>query len=184
MSATHRLQPRALVLAGALAALGLILTSPVGANGRVARLITQQAGPYEVALGSIPDRPVVGALHMTMTVSESAAQALVLDADITVVGTGPDAEASEIGPLRAQNSPTNPAFYDISTTVDRVGIWSFNVSVDAGAGVGQTEFAIDVQTANPLFKILTWITVVGFLALVAMGVMPVLRQRRRRGRRT
>ena len=183
MTAVHKLISRALAPVGALMALGLILASSADANGRVARLITQQAGPYEVALGTIPNRPVVGVLHMTMTISDSSTDTPVLNADVTVVGTGPNVQAAEIGPLKAQNNPTDPVFYDISTTVDRAGIWSFNISVDADAGEGQTEFAIDVQTANPLVKILTWATVVVFLALVALGVMPALRQRRRRGKR-
>ena len=182
MSVVHMLLSRALVTVSALVVLGLILISPTEANGRVTGLITQQAGPYEIALGTIPDRPVVGALHMTMTISDSSTQTPVLDADISVVGTGPGATEIELGPLRAQNNPTDPAFYDVNTTVDRVGIWSFNVSVDADAGEGQTDFVIDVQTANLLVKIMTWAWVAVFLAIVGLAVIPVIRQRRRRGR--
>ena len=38
--------------------------------------------------------------------------------------TGPDSTAPEIGPLAAATNLTGPAFYDINTSVDRVGVWS------------------------------------------------------------
>lgn len=160
----------------------LVLPAAANANGRVAKFITQVAGPYEIALGTIPDTPVVGNLHLTMTVTDTLSNTLVLDAEVTVTGTGPEGNGVEIGPLVAQNNPTSPAFYDITTSVDRIGIWTLTVSVSSDLGDASTDFALKVQTRNPISRVLTWVTVLVFLALVGLGLLPFLRQRGRRRR--
>ena len=58
------------------------LPANVSANGRAGQFVRQVAGPYEIALGTILDSPVVGALHLTMTIrkriSETGHQSLHL----------------------------------------------------------------------------------------------------------
>ena len=170
----------AVAWASALAALTLILTATVSANGRVGQFVRQAAGPYEIALGTIPDSPVVGELHLTMTVRDTTAESFVLDAEIKVSGVGPDGDAVEIGPLDARNSPTSLDFYEVNTTVDRVGTWTFTVSVTGAAGEGSTDFLIGVRTASLVYRVFTWVTVMMFFALVALGLVPYLRRRWRR----
>ena len=89
---------RALIPFSILAALALVWAGLASgfppqahANGRVAELQKKQAGPYEIALGTIPGTPIVGTLHMTMTVSDLASGAFLLDARVTATGTGPGA---------------------------------------------------------------------------------------------
>jgi hypothetical protein len=168
----------ALVWAGVLVG----LPSTAHANGRVTELQKKQAGPYEIALGTIPATPIVGTLHLTMTVSDRASGAFLLDARVSVTGTGPGGQVPEIGPLEAENNPISPNFYDASTVVDRVGVWTFTVSIGGDLGEASTDFTLSVETPNPLFRALTWITVVVFFALVGLGLLPLIRQRSRRKR--
>lgn len=153
------------------------------ANGRVGEFVTRVAGPYEIALGTIPDPPVVGSLHLTMTVADSTSRVPILDADVTVTGSGPVSDAVEIGPLETQRSPTTPLFYDVSTSVDRVGTWIFTVSVVGDLGEAATDFALKVETANPAYRVVTWVTIVAFFAVLGLGLLPLLRKRGKRGKR-
>ena len=169
----------ALVWAGVL----IGLPSTAHANGRVTELQKKQAGPYEIALGTIPGTPIVGNLHLTMTVADRASGAFLLDARVSVTGSGPGGQVPEIGPLEAENNPISPNFYDINTTVDRVGFWTFTVSISGDLGEASTDFTLNVETPNPFLRALTWLTVVVFFALVGLGLLPFIRQRGRRRRR-
>ena len=167
------------VTAMALAFLAAIMSLPsdARANGRVAEFVRQVAGPYEIALGTVPNQPVVGALHMTMTVTEVSSEKLVLDGEVVVTGVGPEpepgVEAVDVGPIEAQVN-------DVNTSVDRAGAWTFEVDVTAGPGDASTEFAIEVKKASGAFRLLTWVTVLVFFALVGLGLLPMIRERGRR----
>jgi hypothetical protein len=154
------------------------------ANGAAGRLIRQVAGPYEIALGTIPGRPVVGSLHLTMTVADASSKTSILDADVTVTGRGPQKDAPDIGPLKAESFGGDPRFYDLTTSVDRVGMWTFTVRVISDLGEASADFAIEVREPNPISSLFTWVTVILFVALAALGLLPYLRQRGRRRKQT
>lgn len=166
------------------ATLMALLSADAHANGRVVDFIRQIAGPYEIAVGTIPAPPVVGSLHLTMNISDVTGDAptLVPDADVTVTGVGPSADSSPIGPLTATRSPTEIGFYDVNATVNKIGFWTFTVEVDSDLGAASSDFVIEVKTSNPFFRVFTWVTVVVFLAVIGLGVIPFIRQRARRKR--
>ena len=171
-----------MIFAASLAAV-LVATQALSvthANGRVTRFINRTAGPYEIAMGTIPDTPIVGSLHLTMTIEEASSGEPVLDAEVTVTGRGPDTEVVELGPLTAQGNPVDPLFYDISTSVDRVGMWTFTVVVRADLGEGSADYLLKVEKPGVLTRYLTWVTVIVFFAVVALGLLPYLRERGRR----
>jgi len=182
MTIRHRQKLQASRCFLALMILGVVAAAPTAlyGNGRVGQLVTQVAGPYEISLGTIPDKPVVGLLHLTLTVADASSKTPLLDARITVEGRGPEQDTSEIGPLSALNSVKDPAFYDISTSVDRVGIWTFTVSVSGDLGDASTEYSVRVRESSPLYGIFTWVTVVLFISVIGLGILPSLRARRRR----
>ena len=180
-------RPRRKLIAGWLLALTAmaVMAMPPGAahaNSRVGELVRRTAGPYEIALGTIPDRPVVGLLHATMTVADLSSGRFVLDADVTVTGRGPEGEAIEIGPLEVRNNPTDSTFYEVNARVDRVGTWTFTVSVSSDLGQASADFAIKVRTESPIFKLLTWVTAAVFFALVGLGLLPYIRGKSKRCR--
>ncbi len=167
----------------ALAAVLATAQPSAHANGRALRFITQTAGPYQIAAGTIPSPPVVGFMHLTMEITDKDAKTPVLGADVIVTGTGPGENKPAIGPMQAAVSPTDIGFYDINTNVDEVGPWTFNVAISGQLGQAESDFVIEVETANPLVRVFTWVTIVVFLAVVGLGLLPLIRQRARRRER-
>ena len=52
------------------------------ANGRVVEFDRQEAGPYEIAFGKIPGSPRVGALFLSIIVTDTASATPVTGADV------------------------------------------------------------------------------------------------------
>jgi hypothetical protein len=172
-----------LFLATAAAAVMLVFLSPgkAEANGQVRRFVDQDAGPYVISLGTLPQTPVLGRLHMTMTVVERSSGVFITDAQVTVTGMGPGEEAVEMGPLVASNNSSDPTFYDISTTVDREGTWVFTVGVTSDLGQAATEFAIEVTKASTFMGMVTILALLAFLTVLGLSVRVFLRQQARGG---
>ncbi len=168
----------ALVLALLVAALAA--PSEAHANGRIIEFQRQTVGPYEIALGTIPTPPRVGVLHLSVTLTDVAAQIPVVDAAVTLTGSGPGDPPAAAGPVEAENRPSDLIFYDASATVETPGEWSFTVEVDSGLGPASADFTLEVVESSPLVELFTWVTVTMFFALVGLGLFPLLRNRLRR----
>ncbi len=171
------------LISGWIAILVLVAVSAVAvANGRVQVFDKRVGGPYEIAVGTIPGTPVVGALHFTIKVTDVATGVSVLRPEIIVTGTGPVSDAVEIGPIAATSDPANPVFNDVVTHVDRVGAWVFSVSVNGDLGEGSAEFPIEVRNSNPLIGIVTLVALLAFLGFLGFSVRIFMRERSK-GRR-
>ena len=169
----------------AAVAFALAVALPVAhayANGRVLEFQMQTAGPYEIGLGTIPSPPTVGALHLSITVTDVERDAPVLDAVVTVTGTGPGEDAPTAGPLEASNSPTDPVYYEATAPVESLGAWTFMVTVDGEPGRATASFVLEVVELNPILQVITWVTVVLFFALIGLGLFPFVRDRLRKSR--
>lgn len=165
-----------------LAALGAMIAPSVAhANGRIISYERQTAGPYEIALGTIPESPSVGNLHLSLTVGalSSDAPVPVLDAVVTVVGSGPDALQTEIGPVAVGNSVREPRFYEANVGVDRVGVWTFDIMVASDLGEASATFEVRVQEISLLPGFLTLVVLVALLLILGLSVRSYLRQQRR-----
>ena len=165
-----RLFIAALLLASVSAAV-VALPERAKANGRVGEFVRQVAGPYEIALGTIPARPVVGKLHLTLTVADMSSGAYILDAGVTVSGKGPEQDVV-IGPLKAWNNVRDPAFYDLT------------VSVSGDLGDASADFPVEVRKASLLGGYVTWLTLLALLAVLGLSIRLYIQQRgrSRRGR--
>ena len=158
----------------------LISAAPqASANGRVLRFETQQAGPYRVSLGTIPDTPVVGNIHLTVTVRESSTDEYVLDARVAVVGEGPGGDPAGIGPLVADRNLREPTYYEINTSVDELGPWEFTVLVEAAPGVAEATFTLEVVEASPLGGIAILVVLLGLVTVLGLSARAYFRQRKR-----
>ena len=164
------------------AAIAAVQAETAFANGRVVRFDRQVAGPYEVALGTIPDSPTLGALHMTLTVTDTKRQAYLLDAAVVVEGTGPESGAT-IGPLTAEKNLDDPRFYDVNTVVDVEGLWTVTVRVDASLGEAVAEFPIEVRSPSPIAGVATLVVLLAFLTILGISLRAYLGERRGRKRR-
>ena len=161
----------------------LLSAGEVEANGQVRRFMDQDAGPYTISLGTLPQTPVLGSLHLTMTVVERSSGAFIMDAQVTVTGRGPGEEAVEMGPLVASNNSIDPTFYDTNTTVEREGTWVFTVGVTSDLGQAAAEFAVEVTRASPVTGIVTILGLLAFLTVLGLSVRVFLRQQTRGGGR-
>ena len=156
----------------------IVAAPQVWANGRVLRFETQQAGPYRVSLGTIPDTPVVGNIHLTVTVWDSAKDEYVLDARVAVIGESPGDDPIEIGPLVADRNLREPTYYEINTSVDEVGRWEFTVRVEAAPGAAETTFTLEVVEASPLGGIAILAVLLGLVTVLGLSARAYFRQRR------
>jgi hypothetical protein len=170
------------LVALAAAAATAVQAETAFANGRVVRFDRQVAGPYEVALGTIPDSPTLGALHMTLTVADTKTQAYLLDAAVVVEGTGPEPGAT-IGPFTAEKNLDDPRFYDVNTVVDVEGAWTVTVRVDASLGEAVAEFPIEVRSASPIAGVATLVVLLAFLTILGISLRAYLRERQGRKKR-
>lgn len=157
------------------------------ANGRVVEFDRQEAGPYEIAFGKIPGSPRVGALFLSIIVTDAASATPVTGADVLVSGRGPGAAEVEVGPLAVAPDPdaaNYPGYYDTTEpiTLDRAGLWLFAVEVDSAAGgKARAEFSLEATEPNPITGIVTLLALAAFAAVVALAIRMYLRERRRRG---
>lgn len=151
------------------------------ANGSVVNFVTKTAGPYEVSLGTSPPSPSVGNLHLALYINETETGALVTDAVVIVTGTGPEAAAPEIGPLQAVHMTGDTRYYDINTSVDREGTWTFVLDVNGPAGQGSVEYQIDVVKSNPVVAILTVLFLVVLVAIIAFAFRSYFGKRKAAG---
>ncbi|MDP6065091.1 MAG: hypothetical protein QGI49_09915 [SAR202 cluster bacterium] len=166
-------------MSGLAASVALLLVSvPAFANGRVQNFVTQSAGPYTLAIGTIPETPVVGNLHLTISVADESTGAYVLDAEVSVTGAGPRSEVPDLGPIVAEKNPLDPTFYDINTFADRVGAWKFTIDVSGELGDASTEIEIEVTSISPIAGILTIVGLVAFLLVLGLSVRVFLKQQR------
>lgn len=156
------------VLILAIVLIGMIaVTYVVQANGRVAKFQNQSLGPYLVSLGTIPEQPIVGNLHLTLTLVEIETQDFILDALITASGKGAAINSKNIGPINAVKNFGDPRYYDINTSVNTTGTWTFDVGIKADAGEINTVFQLEVieRSNSPailaLFVLLLLVTILG-----------------------
>ena len=169
-------------LASVLLAAAVLLVAAaqqVSANGRVLSFDRQQAGPYRVSLGTIPNTPVVGNIHLTVTVEDSATDEYVLDASVVVIGEGPGDNPIELGPIVADRSLREPTYYEVNTSVDALGQWDFTVLIDAVPGQAETTFTLEVVEANPLGGIAILAVLLGLVTVLGLSVRAYFRQRKR-----
>ena len=178
MSRSLRIALPALAAAAALA----IQINMAFGNGRVIRFDRQIAGPYEVALGTVPDSPSVGALHITLTIADVSTQEYLLDAVVVVEGAGPESGAA-IGPFRAEKNLDDPRFYDVNTAVDVEGGWLVTVRIDASLGEAVAEFPIEVRSSSPIAGVATLLVLLAFLTILGLSLRAYLGERRGRRRR-
>lgn len=177
---------RRLVLATCLlTAAFTAMPSAVQANGQVIEFVRKTAGPYEIALGTSPSTPTLGALHLTMTVADASSKRLIPNAVVTVTGKGPgvgQGGVAQLGPLFAQSTPAFPNFYDVNTTVDSVGTWTFTVAVSSRLGDASADFPIKVGKSSIIPGVVALASLLVFVIIVGLSVRMYFSERgRRRG---
>ncbi len=105
------------------------------AHGDGTEIFQQADGPFVIALRILPLQPLVGQLHVTITVDLLETGEPVEDARIRVTGRIRNGDASALF-SPALNIPTERRYYDANFDIDDDGTWDFEVEVVADAGEG------------------------------------------------
>ena len=181
------------LLAVAAVATTLFTAPSAQANGRVIEWDSRTAGTYRIGFGKIPRSPVVGNFYLSILITDAASTTPVLGAEVVVSAIGPLAEGEadpmsdqpEIGPIVVNPDPdpqNYPGYYDTEQPIvlDRPGMWTFTVSVDRPeADEATAEFQVEVITPNPITGIITLVTLLAFIIVVALAIRMYIRERRR-----
>ena len=156
----------------------LVGLRPALAHERAVEIFRGQDGQFEVVMAALPEKPVVGIVHFSITPVDAASGTVISDADVTLtVSRGPGKR-----PIlaRAVNTPAAPQYYDANITFVSSGEWTAVVEVrsDAlGEATVETSFNIDERripaSSSGAFVLL------GILVLFAGGVTYLWRSSRR-----
>lgn len=105
------------------------------AHGDGTEIFRQADGPFEIAVRILPLQPLVGQLHVTVTVDLLETGERVEDARVRVTGRFRDGEAeAQFSP--GLNLPTERRYYDANFEIEDDGLWEFEVEVVTDAGEG------------------------------------------------
>lgn len=166
----------------AILVLALFSTS-VSANGRVTRFDLLSADPFLISVGTIPETPVAGNLHLTMKVMEKSTSTFVIDAMVIVSGTGPSERATGVGPIVATNNSLDPTFYDVNFSVDEIGKWVFTISIEADPGEADVIFEIEVVESSPVPGIIALAVLITLVTILGLSIRAfVVEQKKNRSK--
>ena len=185
LPATPRVQRKRKLLLLLLLAVFLIGPRPAIAHERAVEIFRGQDGRFEVVIAALPERPVVGTVHFSITPVDAASGAVIPDADVTLtVRRGPEERPIK---ARAVNTPTAPQYYDANITFASSGEWTAVIEVRSdtlGEATVETNFRIDDRRIPPSSS--GAFVLLGILVLFAGGVTYLWwssrRERRRLGR--
>jgi hypothetical protein len=126
--------PRLTSLAGALflvlaIALAVLPTGHAWANGGGADIVRERAGPYEVVVAILPEKPLVGSVHFSITPIDASTQQVVPNAEIVLVAN--DERGRPTYQSRALSLPHAPRFYEANILFESTGTWTIEVSIDS-----------------------------------------------------
>ncbi|MDA1256830.1 MAG: hypothetical protein O3C10_03185 [Chloroflexi bacterium] len=130
-------RPRLLVASAIALLAALFATVPdnAGAHGDGTEIFRQVDGPFVIAVRILPLQPLVGQLHLTITVDLLETGEPVEDARIRVTGRIQEGGATPLF-SPALNIPTERKYYDANFDIEDDGIWNFEVEVSSDAGEG------------------------------------------------
>ena len=182
LTTTPRVRWQLKLLLPLLLAVFLIGLRPALAHERAVEIFRGQDGRFEVVIAALPEKPVVGTVHFSITPVDAASGALIRDADVTLTVRRGSGER----PIqaRAVNTPAAPQYYDANITFASSGEWTAIVEVRSdslGEATVETGFRIDDRRIPPSSS--GAFVLLGILVLFAGGATYLWRSSRRERRR-
>jgi hypothetical protein len=156
---------------------------PALGHERAVEIFREVDGQFEIVVAALPENPVVGTVHFSVTPMEAATGAVASDANVTLtVRRGPDQRPIV---ARAVNTPAAPQFYDANVTFATAGDWSMTVDVQSdelGEATVEVLLRVDDQRITP--NSAAGYVFLGVVALLVGGAVHLwLSSRRARARR-
>ena len=140
---------------------------PLSANGGTLEIFRGRGGSYEVVVGILPERPVVGTVHFSITPLDVSSSLPVTDAQILIIASDPRGEPTY--QTRALNTPDSPQYYEANITFESPGRWELLVEVQSDQ-LGETTVTVPLELGEPPFTPSAAGAVVFFvLVLVLIG---------------
>ena len=121
------------------------------ANGDTVEIFRGRGGPYEIAVGILPEEPVVGTVHFSVTPRDAETAQPVTDARVAIVAL--DQHGEPTYQARAVNTPASPAYYDTNVTFEAPGEWTLQVDVHSeklGDGTVMVPLHVGEQSLPPV----------------------------------
>ena len=115
-------------------------------NGESFEIYEGRAGAYTITVGVLPEDTAVGAVHFSVTISDTETSRPITDAEVTLVALN-DA-GREVYQARALNTPVQPVYYDANITFESAGAWTIRVDVDSH-DLGQASVDVPLQVREP-----------------------------------
>ncbi|MEE8363683.1 MAG: hypothetical protein V3S18_06405 [Dehalococcoidia bacterium] len=113
----------------------------VSAHGDGTEIAREEAGPFIVGFRILPLQPLVGRLHVTVTIEDTLTGAPVVDARVEMTARPRAAGAAALF-SPALNSPAEPRFYDANFEIEDSGLWDFEVVVAHERGGGNLDVPV------------------------------------------
>ena len=119
-------------LAGALflvlaITLALLPGGRASANGDTVEIVRERAGPYEVVVAILPEKPAVGSVHFSITLLDASTMSVVPDAEIVLVAN--DERGRPTYQSRVLNLPHDPDYYDANILFESAGTWTIELRI-------------------------------------------------------
>ena len=127
-----------------LGPLALLPVADADAHGNVVEIVRERAGPYEVVVAILPERPAVGTVHFSITPLNASNGELVTEAKIVLVAS--DTAGEPVYQSRAVNLPHTPHFYDANIKFESPGTWTIEISLEnESVGDARLSFLLEVE---------------------------------------
>ena len=141
------LRPQGRALLALLFALTLFFsvsgTGTARAHNEGTEIFREVDGPFVIAVRILPLQPLVGRLHLTVTVDLLETGEPVEDARVRVTARHREGEAdSQFSP--ALNIPTERQFYDANFDLEDPGVWDVEVVVESDVGEGSVGAPVSI----------------------------------------
>ena len=116
----------------------------LSANGGTVEIYRGQEGLYQIIVGVLPEKPVVGSVHFSVTPLEAATSDLVPDAEVLIVAVNP--EGVDTYQALALNTPSSPRYHDANITFEQVGMWTIRIELQSPSlGREAVTIPLDIQ---------------------------------------
>ena len=113
-------------IAASLLLYALLPSSTVEAHGD--EIVRERAGPYEVVVAILPERPAIGTVHFSITPLDASDGQLVTQAKIWL--TAHDEKGDPVYAARAVNLPATPRYYDTNVKFEEAGTWTIELTLE------------------------------------------------------
>ena len=120
----------------------LLSSSTVEAHGN--EVLREKAGPYEVVVAILPERPAIGTVHFSITPLDASDGQLVTQVKIWL--TAYDEKGEPVYAARAVNLPATPHYYDTNVKFEEAGTWTIELTLEQESlGEASLSFPLEIE---------------------------------------